>query len=90
MLLDRDGIDIGRIGAVGQVGPGAPGLIDEALQQEVRALDALVLQHGLQGIEPFLGLLGIDVGLVAHGPSLQRSTRAAGGGAENHDSIAVV
>jgi hypothetical protein len=69
LLGDRDGIEIGRVGAEGQIGPRAARLVDQAFEQEMRPLHALVLQHRLQGIQPLLGLLRIDVGFVAHGPS---------------------
>ena len=66
LLLDRDRIEVGGVGAVGQVGPGAPRLVDEPLQQEVGALHPLLLQHGLEGVQPLLCFLGVDIGLLIH------------------------
>ena len=33
------------------------------------AFDALVFEHGIQGVEPLLRLLSVDVGLFGHGHS---------------------
>lgn len=66
LFLYRYGIEIGSVGAERQIGAGAAGFVDETLQQIMRAFDALVLEHGIQGVEPFLCLLWVDVGLVGH------------------------
>ena len=76
---DGDGVEVGGVGAEGQIGPRASRLVDQAFEQEVGPLRALVLQHGLQGIEPLLGFLGIDVGFVAHGPASVMSVTAGWG-----------
>ena len=81
--LDRDGVQIGGVGAVGQIGARAPGLVDQAFEQEMGALDALVLQHGLERVEPFLSLLRIDIGLMGHVASRETlGTMSVGQGRE--------
>lgn len=56
-----NGVDVGGIGRVREVGPAAARLVDQALQQGVRPFGAVGLQHGGQGINPLLGLLRVDI-----------------------------
>ena len=84
LLVRRDGVDIGGGGAEGQIAAGLAHLADQLLQQELRAIDALVGDDALDGIEPFARLDRIDIlglvhggGVVAHG----RGTYKCGAGA---------
>ena len=57
----RNRVHIGRVGRIGQVGPAAPCLVDQTLKEDMSPFGSIRLHHGLQGIKPFLGLLGVDV-----------------------------
>ena len=61
----RDGVDVRGVGRVRQVGAGAARLVDQLLEQEVRALGALALDHRLERVEPLLRLE--RVGIVCGG-----------------------
>ena len=57
----RNGVDVRRIRRERDVGAGAASLVDQALEQVVRALGSFALQHRFERIEPFLGLEGVGV-----------------------------
>ena len=61
LLPHRDGIDIGRIGPERQIAAGAARMVDEALEQEVRACGALGPQHGINGFQPFARLDRVQI-----------------------------
>ena len=61
LLARRDGVDVGRVRLERQVGAGAARVVDEPLEQEVRALRAVRLQHRVDGLEPFLRFDGIEI-----------------------------
>jgi hypothetical protein len=69
-LADR--VHVGRGGLVGKVRARAAHLVDEPLDQVVGAVDALLLENRVEGVEPFPCLLGIDVVLVRHALSWMR------------------
>ncbi len=52
-----------------QVGAGAARLVDQLLEDEVRAFRPLDLEHGVEGVDPFAGFEGIDVLQAVHGSS---------------------
>ncbi|MNG17742.1 hypothetical protein D3C84_1017510 [compost metagenome] len=69
---DRDAVAVRRGDGVRQLGTAAGGQLAHAGQQVVRAVFALVLEDGLQGIQPFLGFDGIEIlhdGLHMFGPT---------------------
>ena len=57
-----DGVDVGGVGRIGQVGTGAAGLVHQVLDQEMGAFHALGFDYRRQGIQPFTGFLGIGIG----------------------------
>src|SRR5690606_21160299 len=77
LLAGRDGVDVLGGGRERQVGAGAAGHLDHVLQELVGAGRALAVQHGLDRLQPLLGLDRIGVfaqqlvGLV-HGGILAR------------------
>jgi hypothetical protein len=58
-----DGVEIGGVRGIRQVGPAAPRLVDESLDEEVGALGALALDHGFERLDPLSGFFWV---LVAH------------------------
>ena len=46
-----------------QVRAGAARLVDQPLEQEMRALGTFALEHRLERVEPFAGFLRVDVGI---------------------------
>ena len=61
LIGDRNRIQVGRVRLVGQVRAGTARMVDQPLQQEMRALRSVDLQDGVDRFQPFLGLDGIDV-----------------------------
>ena len=61
LATDRDGVQVrgGRVER--QVAALAARLLDQRLQQEVRALGALDREHRGERVGPFLGLLGVEI-----------------------------
>ena len=57
----RDGVDVFGGGLERQVGAGAAGQFDHALQQVVGALGAVGVEHGLHGFDPLAGFGGVEV-----------------------------
>ena len=81
-LLSRCGnrVQVRSIRRVGQVDPGAPGLVAQDLQDEMGALDSVPLQQRVQRLNPFFGFLRVNIGLVRlfnHGLGLAASVRRA-------------
>ena len=60
-LVGLDGVDVGGVGRERHVDAGLARLVEQLLEQEVRALGALALDHGGQGVHPFAGFLGVRV-----------------------------
>ena len=67
LQVRRDRVDVGGAGAVGQVHARAACLVDEALEDEVRAFRAFDGENGFQGVDPFAGFRRVDVLLSVHG-----------------------
>ena len=61
----RNGVDVGGLRLVRQVGAGAARHLDQLLEQEMRALGTFALEHRLERIEPLLGFE--VVGIVGRG-----------------------
>ncbi len=61
LQLGRNRIQIGRVGVVGKKGAALARLVDQILQQKVRAIDPFSFDHRLDRIEPFIGLQRIYV-----------------------------
>jgi hypothetical protein len=61
LLSGRNRVDVGGIGAVREISSRAARLVDQLLQQIVRALRALILQDALQCIQPLLRFLWIRI-----------------------------
>ena len=57
----RNGVEVGGVGRVGEVGAGAARFRDEVLDEEVGARDPVAFQHRLERLQPLLGLRRIDV-----------------------------
>ncbi len=65
--MRRNGVDVRGGGAVGQVHPRVPRLVDEVLEEEVRALGAFDGENGFQRVDPFSGFQRVDVLRAVHG-----------------------
>ncbi len=61
LLPRRDRVDIGRVRLERQVRAASAREIDEALEQVMRPLGTLRLQHGIDGFQPFARFGGIGV-----------------------------
>ena len=61
LALGGDRVDVGGVGRERQERAGAPRTRDQPLDQEVRAVGTLVLDHARQGVEPLAGFLGIGI-----------------------------
>jgi hypothetical protein len=68
----RNGVDVARLRAERNVDAGAARGVDQALQQEMRALGAVDLENRVQRVEPFLGFGGVDIVLVGLPVALNR------------------
>ena len=62
----RDGVEVGRVGAVREVRPLAPRLGDELLEQVVGPFGTLRCEDALESVEPLRGFQGISVELAVH------------------------
>ncbi len=69
-LRRRNGVDVGGVGAEGQISARASRFVNQSFQQVMGAVGALLLQNGFQRIQPFLRFLGIVVGESVHGGHL--------------------
>src|SRR5438132_1248473 len=65
--MRRDRVDVRGLRAVRKVRAGAPRLVDELLEDEVRALGSFDLEHRFERIDPFPGFQRIDVLQAFHG-----------------------
>jgi hypothetical protein len=80
-LVGGNRVDVGGVARVRHVDARGARELDLLLDQVMRALRAFLLDDGRQRIEPFLGLLGVDVGLrgyrghSGHGLALLRLLR---------------
>ena len=70
LLVDGNGIDVRGVGREGHVRAGAARLVDHLLDEEMRAVRALVFEHAVNRVQPFLGFLRIDVLVHVHGAFL--------------------
>ena len=61
LLLDRDGVEIGRVGRVGDRRALAAGAVHHAMEKIMRPLRAFDLDHAVQRVEPFLGFNRVRV-----------------------------
>jgi hypothetical protein len=57
----RNGVEVGGGRVERQEGAGPARLLDQRLEQEVRALGSLALQHRFEGFEPLAGFLRVHV-----------------------------
>jgi len=67
--MHRNGVQLRGVGAVRNVRAGAPRLVDELLDEKMRALVTLALNDRGQRIDPLAGFHGIDIGrwlLIKH------------------------
>ena len=65
--VHRNGIDVGGIGLEGQIGAGAARVVDQPLEQEMRALGPLGAQHRIDRLEPFARFCGVEILLSVFG-----------------------
>src|SRR4029077_7528731 len=73
-----DAVDVGGVGLERQVGAAATRVVDQPLEQEVRALRAVNLEHRIDRFEPFPRLDGIEVfQLRRFGHAISRGCRRA-------------
>ena len=70
LLGQRDGVQVGGIGAVGEVGARPAGLVDQFFEQKMRPIGAFVFEYAVQGLQPFLSFLGIEIRFRCHEPEL--------------------
>jgi hypothetical protein len=77
LVARRDGVDVfgGRVER--QVAAGTTRVIDHALEQEMRTLGAIVLNHRIERIHPLAGFGGVDILIedvveLIHGDSPRR------------------
>ena len=66
LLVGRDRVDVGGVRRERQVGAVAARLVDQLLDQEVRAIRPFVRKHALERVEPFPGFLRVVVGNRVH------------------------
>ncbi len=69
LLSGGNGVDVSRVRLERQVGAGAPRVIDQSFEQEVRAVTAAGANHRVDGFEPLAGffrILVLDVLDVSH------------------------
>ena len=89
----RNGVDVRRVGFERQISAGAARVIDETIEQEVRALGAVRLEHGVDRLEPLLRLDGIEVlklGRFGHGAPLKAAVLSAPAGVAPRACVAAV
>ena len=61
LAVDRDGVDVGGGGLEGKVQAGAARVLDQRLEQVVRALRPLPLEHGVERLDPLARLLRVGI-----------------------------
>ena len=67
LAVDRNGVHVRGGGLEREVQPGAPRVVDHRLEQVVRALRSLALEHGVERLDPLAGLTRVEVaGGVRH------------------------
>ena len=64
LLVNRDGVEIGRIGTEWQVSARTTRLVDQFFEQVMGAFCTFVFDDAFEGIEPLLGLLRIKIMLL--------------------------
>ena len=72
LLVDRNRIDIGGIGRKRHVGARPARLVDHLLDQEMRAIRTLVLDHAVDRVQPFAGFLRVEIGFDVHAALLRQ------------------
>ncbi len=73
LLTDRNGIDIGGVGTIGQSHPGASSPFNHPLDQKVGPVGSFIFDHRLERIQPLPGLLGIFIHLLCHHSGLSNA-----------------
>ena len=61
LLVDFNGVDVAGVGRERHVDAALARVLEQLLQEKVRALRALALDHGGQGVHPFAGFLAVRV-----------------------------
>src|SRR6476619_5774984 len=61
LLSGRNRVDVGGVGAVGEISARAARFVDQLFQQIVRALRAFILENALECIQPLLRFLWIRI-----------------------------
>src|SRR5690606_36799433 len=61
LLADGNGVQVRGIGTIGQRRTRSTRMIDHALEEIVRALRAMDAKYRIDGLEPLLSFLGIQV-----------------------------
>jgi len=69
-LVERDGVKVSGVGRKRDVRAGTASLVDQLLQQVMGALRAFEFQHRVEGVEPLLGFLRVDIGNWGHALNL--------------------
>ena len=64
LQVGGNGVHIRRRSVVGQISAGAPGFVDEALKQIMRALNPFFFDDSGQGIKPLACFLWVVIGLL--------------------------
>ncbi|MDZ7653192.1 MAG: hypothetical protein U5L03_11920 [Burkholderiaceae bacterium] len=71
-LVGRDRVDVRRAGGKRRIDAGLACFLDQAIEQEVRTLRSLALEHGIERIEPFARLDRVGVARIVGGRSKVR------------------
>ena len=79
LALGRDGVDVVGAAQGGDAHLLLAGPLEQAQHHVARALAAAVGDHGVEGLEPLPGLLGIDVGQLRRHALVDHRGCAAGG-----------
>jgi hypothetical protein len=66
LLVDRDRVHIGGVRRVGDGRTLLAGALDDLLDEEVRPVRALDLQHAVERVEPLLGLDRVEIATAFH------------------------
>ena len=94
LLVDRDRVDVRGVRGERQVRAGAARLVDQLLDQEMRAVGAFGFEHAIERLEPFARFLRIDIGNAVHGVRNQKSevrgqTNRARSPIRQHEAIVI-
>ncbi len=64
LLVDRDGVEVGGVGAIGHVDAGGAGLVLQFAQEKMGALQPFRFQYRFEGIKPLLRFLRVQVAVI--------------------------